>query len=96
MADGTYTNAELIDTIIVDLNNMVKEQINGQLITACAFLTQATQKLLNLRKTIDNDIKNREKTIETLKEELRCAGVDVVDMTPQEFLDGKAEKDGAE
>jgi uncharacterized protein (DUF302 family) len=44
------------------------------------------QKLLNLRQTVDNDIKNRDETIESLKEQIRSLGMEVVDMPPSEFL----------
>ena len=93
MANGIYTNSELVDSIIVDLNNLIKEQLNGQYINACGIVHQMAQKLVNLRQTIDNDLKNRDETIETLKQELRSAGVDVVDMSAQEFVE-KIEKDG--
>lgn len=98
MADGLYTNSELVDSLLVDLNNVIKEYANGQYIQACCVITGMTQKLLNLRKTIDDDLKNRDKTIETLKEELRMAGHAVTDMKPEEALETIAEitKGGAE
>ena len=70
MANGIYTNSEIIDSLVLDLNNVLKEQQNGQFIQACCIVTQMTQKLMNLRKTIDDDLKNREQTIETLKEQI--------------------------
>lgn len=94
MANGIYTNTEIMDSVIVDLNDMVKELVGGQYIQACCIVAQMSQKLLNLRNTINNDLKNREKTIETLKEQLRNAGQTVTDMTPQEFIDTYVEKDG--
>ena len=96
MANGIYTNHELVDTIIADLNNVVKQAVNGQYLQCCAVITQITQKLINLRNTVDDTVKNRDQTIETLKEELRNAGHTVNDMTPQEFVDNFMEKDGAE
>lgn len=95
MANGIYTNSELLDSLLVDLNNVLKEQQNGQFIQACRIVAQMTQKIVNLRETIDNDLRNREETIEILKEQLRNAGQDVVDMTPQEFMDEITKKDGA-
>lgn len=95
MADGLYTNTEIMDSVIVDLNEMVKQMVSGQYIQACCFITQISQKLLNLRNTINDDLKNREQTIETLKEELRNAGQTVKDYTPQEFVDALNGKDGA-
>ena len=96
MANGIYTNHELVDTIIADLNSVVKQAVSGQYLQSCAIITQITQKLINLRNTVDDTIKNRDQTIETLKEELRNAGHTVNDMTPQEFVDNFMEKDGAE
>lgn len=96
MADGIYTNHELIDTIIHDLNNVVKQAVSGQYLQSCVVITQITQKLINLRNTVDDTVKNRDQTIETLKEELRNAGHTVNDMTPQEFIDNFMKKDGAE
>ena len=93
MGNGTYTNTELIDSIIVDLNNMIKEEISGQYINACNMVNQIAQKLVSLRSGIDKDIKNRDKTIECLKQELRDAGREIRDYTPQEFF-SRTEKDG--
>ena len=93
MAKGLLTNSELVDTLIVDLNNLVKEYSNGQYIQACCYITQMSQKLLNLRKSIDSDLKSRDECIEALKRELRAAGREVVDISP-ELIDNN-EKDGA-
>ena len=80
MADGLYRHTELIDTIIVDLNNMLKDQLNGQYIQACRDVTQMVQKLLNIRATIDNDIKSRDQCIEDLKRQLRAAGHEIIEV----------------
>lgn len=92
MANGIYTNTELIDTVILDLNNTLKELFSGQYIQACCNVTQMSQKLLNLRNTIDNDLKNRDETIAKLKNELRNAGVTVEDIDPREYLQGVTDK----
>lgn len=97
MAKDILTNTELIDSIIGDLNSLPKKLIDGQFIQFCGTVYRMGQKLINLRNTIDNDIKNRNKTIETLKEELRNAGHEVDDMTPAEFIERMNHgKDGAE
>ena len=99
MAKDLMTNSELISSIIVDLNSLPKCLIDGQFIQFCNIVTSMGQKLVNLKNTIDDDLKNRDKTIETLKEELRAVGHEVNDMTPQQFIDevmDKEEKDGAE
>lgn len=95
MANGLYTNSELIDTIIADLNNMIKEMINGQLVQVCFLVTGMTQKLVNLKKGITDDLKNRNEIIETLKEEIRNMGGHIDDIPVKEFVE-QIEKDGAE
>ena len=91
MADVTYTNKELIDTIIVDLNNLPGKLIAGQFIQFCTIVSQMGQKLINLRETIDADLKNREATIETLKRQLREMDCEVVDIPAEQLI----KKDGA-
>ena len=98
MANGLYSNSELMETLVVDLNNLLKEIMGGQYIQACCVVTSMTQKIMNLKKTVDDDLKNREQTIETLKEELRMAGHTVTDLKPEEAVAKIGEiskKDGA-
>ena len=96
MAKGIYTNSELIDTIIVDLNNMIKEALSGQYVQICYIVTAMTQKLMNLKKGIDADLASKDKVIEQLKDQLRAAGEEVEDMTTEEFIEKYGKKDGAE
>lgn len=98
MANGLYTNSELLDSIIVDLNALLKALFTGQYVKVCALVTSMVQKLTNLRKTIDNDVKNREETIEKLKQALRNAGCNTKEMTPKEFVQmvGAENKEGEE
>ena len=96
MANGVYTNSEIIDSLIVDLNSFLKEQISGQFLRSSLIAAQMAQKLTNLRETIDNDLKNRDQTIETLKEELRLAGHTVTDMTPEKFINHLNKESGDE
>ena len=79
------TNKELVGSLLQDLNNMVKEQQSGQHLQACAIIVSMSQKLANLYKTIDDDLKNRDATIEELKGQLRARGVEVVDVKPEEL-----------
>ena len=96
MANGLFTNSKLIDSLVVDLNNVLKEQQNGQFIQACCIVAQMTQKLINLRKTIDNDLKNREETIEVLKKRLRDFGHEVIEIPAEDIIKQTNEKDGVE
>lgn len=96
MAKGILSNSELVETLIVDLNNVLKEAVNGQYIQACVIVSHMSQKLLNLRKGINADIDSKNQIIESLKEELRNAGCTVEDVTPEELFadqNGKAVPD---
>ena len=88
MANGIYTNAELVDSLLSDLNNLLRDQAGGQYIQAAAVVTGMAQKLLNLRTGIDADLKNRDETIATLKEELRACGREVVEIAPEDLQKG--------
>ena len=83
---GIYSNSELVDTIIMDLNTLPGKLIDGQFIQACSLVSQMAQKLINLRDGIKKDIDNKNKTIEGLKTQLRNAGVMVMDLSPEEFI----------
>ena len=89
MKNGIMTNKELIGSLIQDLNNLVKEQQAGQHLQACAIIVSMTQKLVNLSKTIDDDLKNRDETIATLKGELRACGREVIDVPAEKFIEGE-------
>lgn len=86
MANGLYTNSELIETIIDDLNTFLMFQVSGKHVQACAIMTGMAQKLVNLRKTIDNDLKNRDQTIEMLKERLRDCGQEVIEVPAEQYV----------
>lgn len=86
---GTYNNTELIETILNDLNDYMKAQAHGQHLQSCIIMGNVAQKLVNLQKGIEADLKNREKTIEDLKTELRKRGVDIIDV-PVDELKGEA------
>lgn len=90
MKNGIYTNQELIGTIINDLNDVLKLQNGGQHIQACAVVTGMAQKLVNLRQTIDDDLKNRDETISTLKARLRACGQEVIEVSPEALKEGEA------
>ena len=93
MANGLYTNSELMDSIIIDLNNSIKDVISGQYIHACVMVSGISQKLVNLRKTIDDDLKSKDKKIEDLKLALREAGHEVIEVS-EEQLASTEEKEG--
>lgn len=92
MAKGMYTNTELVETIIVDLNNLPAKLISGQFIQFCSLVTQMSQKLMNLRDGITADLAGKDRVIEDLKNRLRNVGETVEDITPEEYI--KMTKDG--
>lgn len=88
------TNEELVDTLISDLNSLLKNAASGQYIQACVIVTGMSQKLINLKGGIKKDIDNKNKVIETLKEHIRNLGEEVTDMSIEEYM--KKQKGGAE
>lgn len=92
MANGLLTNEELIDTLISDLNSILKNAVSGQYIQACVIVTGMSQKLLNLKDGIKKDIDSKNRIIESLKEQLRELGAEVTDMNIEEFI----KKDGVD
>lgn len=89
-----FTNEELVDTMISDLNDLLKNAASGQYIQACVIIAGMAQKLINLKGGIKKDIDNKNKVIETLKEHIRNLGEEVTDMSIEEYM--KKQKDGAE
>ena len=94
MANGIYTNEELADTLISDLNSLVKNVAGGQYIQACIIVTGMSQKMLNLKEGIKKDIDSKNRVIESLKEQLRQSGAEVNDMSIEEFMKKGGEDHG--
>ena len=88
------TNEELVDTLISDLNSLLKNAASGQYIQACVIVTGMSQKLINLKGGIKKDIDNKNRIIETLKEHIRNLGEEVTDMSIEEYM--KKQKDGVD
>lgn len=85
MGNGIYTNAELVGSLINDLNELLKFQSVGQHLQAAAVVTGMVQKLANLQKNIDNDLKNRDEIIDDLKARLRACGQEVIEVPADEY-----------
>lgn len=94
MANGLLTNKELVDTLISDLNSLVKNVAGGQYIQACFIVTGMSQKMLNLKEGIKKDIDSKNRVIESLKEQLRQAGAEVEDISIDEFIKKGGEDHG--
>lgn len=78
--EGLKTNAELIDSLIEDINLAAKHLVNGNYVGWSGVNILMVQKLTNLKKGIVADMKNRDDTIETLKHQLREKGVEIIDI----------------
>lgn len=64
---GFLDNEGLCDSIINDLNNLIKQVMNGQYIVFCSVVTQMAQKVLNLKAGIKHDTDALKSNIEDLK-----------------------------
>lgn len=64
---GLYDNEGLCDTLINDLNNLIKQFMNGQYIVGCSVAAQMAQKLINLKKGIKADLDSMREKVEDLK-----------------------------
>ena len=64
---GLMDNEGLCDSLIVDLNDMMKAMAAGQYIKYCSLTVGMVQKLTNLKKGIRVDLQSRENEIEDLK-----------------------------
>lgn len=64
---GLYNNAGLCDTLISDVNNLVKYAVSGQYVQFCNGVTVIVTKIVNLKKGIIDDLASKDKIIEELK-----------------------------
>lgn len=64
---GLFDNVGLCDSIITDLNNLIKNAVAGQYIKCSAIVVTITKKLLNLKDGIETDLKSKDQIIEELK-----------------------------
>ena len=65
---GFFDNEGLCDTLINDLNSMLKNIYDGQMLKACAYATGMAQKILNLKKGIKADMDAMKEKVEDLKQ----------------------------
>jgi phosphopantothenate synthetase len=63
---GLYDNEGLIDTIIVDLNDILKNMAAGQYIRICNLVVGMTQKLTNLKKNMKEELAARDQQVADL------------------------------
>lgn len=95
MGNGIMGNVELIEALINACEDAVKALHAGNHILFCKIMYGMVVRLAELKDGVKNDIDSRNQTIETLKEQLRNSGREVVDID-LEKLAADAEKDGAD
>ena len=64
---GLYDSSGLIDSLIVDCNDLVKSICGGSYIAFCAKSVEMVQKLARLKEGTQTDLREKEKIIADLK-----------------------------
>jgi len=64
---GLYDNQGICDTLISDLNNLIKNAVDGQFIQCSIIVVNMTKKIANLKKGIADDLESKNHIIEELK-----------------------------
>ena len=64
---GVFDNDGLLETLIMDCNNLVKTMANGNYVLFCSLIVQMVQKISNVRDGIGKDMASKDKQIEELK-----------------------------
>lgn len=64
---GLYDGAGLIDTMILDCNNICKQALTGNYVQCANIIVQMVQKLAKLKDGIKHDLESKDKIIEDLK-----------------------------
>ena len=66
---GLLDNEGLIDSLIVDTNDIVKQLTTGQYVAFCKKIVHMVQKLANLKKGMMEEISSRDARIDELTQE---------------------------
>ena len=98
---GLYDNVGLCDTLIEDLNNLLKNMAAGQYIRVCSLTVEIVQKLMNLKHGIQSDRENLEMNIKSLQEKYNDLSEQIygnrpIETVPIECVMKESEKGGAE
>ena len=64
---GIFDNLGLIDTLIVDCNDLTKAIMSGHYVQYCSKIVEMVQKLANLKTGVKADTESLQKEIESLK-----------------------------
>ena len=97
---GLYDNVGLCDTLIEDLNNLLKNIAAGQYIRVCSLTVEIVQKLINLKHGIQSDRENLETNIKILQEKYNDLSEQIygnrpIETVPIECVMKESEKGGA-
>ena len=65
--NGLYDNDGLLESMIIDCNNAVKNLASGNYVMFCNVIVQMIQKITNVRKGIKTEMEAKERQIEELK-----------------------------
>lgn len=65
---GLFDSEGLCDTLVNDINNLVKQAVSGNYLLFCDTVVQMTQKVVELKKGIKADLDSKNRVIEHLKE----------------------------
>lgn len=66
---GLFDYAGLIDTLLVDCNELPNALFNGKNVRFCALVVGMVQKLAQLKEGVKNDLQAREKLIAQYRDE---------------------------
>ena len=64
---GLYDNIGLIDTLIVDCNELLRAAFSGQYVRFSSIIVGMTQKLANLKNGVSNDMDALKKQLDDLR-----------------------------
>ena len=71
---GLLDNEGLIDSLIVDTNNLVKDLVSGQYVQFSRTIVYMIQKLANLKNNLKIEISSRDNEIALLRSQLQEIG----------------------
>ena len=64
---GLFDNLGLIDTLIVDCNDLTRSIMSGHYVQYCSKIVEMVQKLANLKNGVKADTESLQKEVESLK-----------------------------
>lgn len=68
---GLYDSVGLIDTLIVDCNDLPKALFDGQNVRFCGLVVQMVQKLAQLKEGVKTDLESRNRLIREQQDEIK-------------------------